>query len=296
MTGTDDKTKTLWDGSHILEAEASVSALGAAVEYNLAARARYFAADPDYTVIETDNCFRITGPRIYRVLLANFPPDAVEAGVQTIISDARRRPRYVTWVVGPLAGATNLVAHLKRQGFMIDMQEPGMGAMLAPMMAAPPPPVAGLRIVRASTSDLNGIDRFNRVAEACFKRPISLGRQIRGLAHTIGADNPHLDHMRFFVGYLDDRPVATASTMIGGGVVGLYTVGVLPAVRSRGIGTQITYHALRDAYDAGLQAAVLHASAQGYGVYARMGFCATGQLTWLSTSWHSLVNGLFGPG
>lgn len=289
---------TLWDGSLILRADAPESVLSAAVEHNIAARSRYFAADPEYTLIENGSCLRVIGPRTYRVLLAHFPPERVETGIQAIIQEARRRPRYVTWVVGPVAGASapDIVACLKQQGFMVDMQEPGMCAVLKDVIAAPPKQVPGLRIERVHAADVEQIDLFNRTAEASFKRPIALGRQVRRLVQAIGPDNPHLNHMQFYLGYLKNQPVASASTMTGGGVTGLYTVGTHPEQRGRGLGTQMTYHALKAAYDAGLRIGVLHASAQGYGIYARMGFRVIGQLTWLSTMWHALINRLFGPG
>jgi GNAT superfamily N-acetyltransferase len=82
-----------------------------------------------------------------------------------------------------------------------------------------------------------------------------------------------------YVGYLGDCPVASAELTVGGGVVGLYGISTLAAYRRRGIGGALTLRPLRDARAAGYRVAVLQASADGVGVYARVGFVPTGRFT-----------------
>src|SRR5262249_51523314 len=80
-----------------------------------------------------------------------------------------------------------------------------------------------------------------------------------------------------YVGYQGDRPVAAAELTVGGGVVGLYGISTLARDRRRGYGSAITLRPLLDARTAGYRAAVLQAAPDVIGVYARLGFVATGR-------------------
>lgn len=68
------------------------------------------------------------------------------------------------------------------------------------------------------------------------------------------------------------------------GVAGIYSMGVAPKVQGRGIGLTLTKAALRAAWDAGCEAAVLNATGDGERLYARAGFRTLG---WGQTWWPS---------
>ena len=74
-------------------------------------------------------------------------------------------------------------------------------------------------------------------------------------------------------------PVASAEVVFGGGVAGLYSVCTLEAYRRRGFGTALTAHALLAARAAGCSHAILQASTEGAGIYARAGFEVFGEIT-----------------
>ena len=82
--------------------------------------------------------------------------------------------------------------------------------------------------------------------------------------------------VRCWIGVLAGRTIGTSVALVAGGVVGVYLVSVLPAMRGRGFGQDLTWHAtLADRAPATLQA-----SAMGLPVYRRMGYgnaleCAT---------------------
>ncbi len=66
------------------------------------------------------------------------------------------------------------------------------------------------------------------------------------------------------------------------GVAGIYSMGVVPKVQGRGIGSTLTSAALRTAWEEGCRAAVLNATAAGEHLYARAGFRSLG---WGQTWW-----------
>jgi GNAT superfamily N-acetyltransferase len=81
----------------------------------------------------------------------------------------------------------------------------------------------------------------------------------------------------FYVGYLDEVPVAGAELTVGGSVVGLYSVCTLESYRHRGFGTALTLQPLLDAWAQGYRTAILQSAADG--LYARLGFEPFGPIT-----------------
>jgi GNAT superfamily N-acetyltransferase len=82
-----------------------------------------------------------------------------------------------------------------------------------------------------------------------------------------------------YVGYMGGEPVAACELTEGGGVAGLYNVCTLEVHRRRGFAGALVLRSLLDARERGYQTAVLQASEGGRGVYARLGFRATGVYT-----------------
>ena len=80
---------------------------------------------------------------------------------------------------------------------------------------------------------------------------------------------PHVWH---FVASLDGEPLGCSVLSLGGGVAGIYDVGVVPKARRQGIGTAITLAPCVFAQELGYQAAVLVPSPEGKLIYDRMGF------------------------
>ena len=78
--------------------------------------------------------------------------------------------------------------------------------------------------------------------------------------------------VRMFTAYLDGRPAGNSVAIRGGKVAGVYGVGVPDELRRNGIGTAVTWAAVRAGSDWGCTFVVLQSSELGFGVYRRMGF------------------------
>jgi ribosomal protein S18 acetylase RimI-like enzyme len=193
-----------------------------------------------------------------------------DAGIDAAVEHFRAVSRPFAWWVGPGALPEDLDARLTARGLKRAEQEAGMAADLSRLPALTLP--AGLVIRRVSTEremadfarilahnwepmDPNVVDFYTRTARAA-----------------LAPDSP----IRCYVGYLDGVPVATSECHLAHGVAGLYSVATLKAARRRGIGGALTLAPLLDAREAGYRTATLQASAEGEGVYARLGFEARG--------------------
>ena len=80
---------------------------------------------------------------------------------------------------------------------------------------------------------------------------------------------------RVFVGYLNDKPVATNLLFNGGGVASVYAIATVPAARGKGIGAAITLQPLLESREQGYKYAVLFSTEMGVPIYKRIGFRMT---------------------
>jgi GNAT superfamily N-acetyltransferase len=201
------------------------------------------------------------------------PPTVAErvAGALAYFHDASRP---FSWWVGPGDLPADLGDALCAAGLEAAESEIGMAADLDALPApAPLPP--GLRIERVRSPEQ--VREYAAINAANWDPPDPHVLRFYEAAAPVllGPDAP----LWLYVGYLGDRPVASAELTVGGGVVGLYGIATRAAYRRRGIGGALTVWPLRDARAAGFRVAVLQASADGVGVYARVGFVPTGPFT-----------------
>jgi ribosomal protein S18 acetylase RimI-like enzyme len=79
--------------------------------------------------------------------------------------------------------------------------------------------------------------------------------------------------LKLFVGYFEGQPVATSALFLDGDAAGVWCVAVVPEFRQRGIGTDMTRHALLQALDNfGYRIGVIAAGELGESVYRKIGF------------------------
>ncbi len=167
------------------------------------------------------------------------------------------------WHVGPSMRPLDLGDRLLAAGFTSGGSEPGMALRLAELRETE---VAGLRVERLT--DIAGLKAWAEVLGQGFGEGVKEARWVASVYRQLGVADP----WRHYLGYLDGKPVATATVFLGAGVAGLYFVMTAPEARRRGIGAAITAAVLREARDSGSQYAVLGSSPAGRSVYARLGF------------------------
>lgn len=87
-----------------------------------------------------------------------------------------------------------------------------------------------------------------------------------------------LEPVRFYLGYWDDKPVATSMGFMHDQIMGVYNITTLEAYRGRGIATAVTKAVLDEGRRCGCRGAILQARPAARGVYSSLGFESVGPL------------------
>ncbi|HVR97346.1 MAG TPA: GNAT family N-acetyltransferase [Thermoanaerobaculia bacterium] len=180
--------------------------------------------------------------------------------------------RSFSWWVGPLDEPADLGAHLTAAGLVAAESEAAMALRIEDL--APRAAPEELRVLRVQTPAQLG--DFARVVAANWDPPDSdVLRFYDGAVSVLDPAAP----IRLYIGYVEDKAVATSELCLGGGVAGLYGVATLREHRRKGYGDALTRAPLLDAQREGCRLAVLQASDDGIKVYRRMGFRVVGSYT-----------------
>lgn len=272
--------------------EADAATLAGTAEQNLFALFRAMARLPGGVCERAQGLSRHLSfpgnPMFKGIWAADLPGDGADAAIDATLDWFRAQGApFLFWWTGPASRPRDLAARLEARGLRSMERQaaefaPGIvtQAAGAPVMvldlagvdfAAPHlhPPGLDIRQVQ----DAAGLADFARVFVATYGVPDWAGQA--WVDATLGFSG-NACPWQVFVGYADDRPVATSIVFAGGGTVSPYGVATLPDCRRRGFGAAITLAPLRAARAVGYRYASLFATEAGRPVYARLGFAETG--------------------
>ena len=139
---------------------------------------------------------------------------------------------------------------------------------------------AGLRI--DPVVDAEALQTWCDVLATAFTMPNFARRAFFNLFSIDGFESR--SPLRHFIGWLDGKPVATATLFLAAGVAGIYNVATVRDARYRGIGAAMTSRALGDARAQRYRVGILQSSVMGAAVYLKLGFreyCKIGLYVWL---------------
>lgn len=258
----------------------SPEALNEANDENLYAYIRAFGRTGHVEFQETDtvmtaaadiNAVSMITNCVYRAKFATDGDSAVDAAIREVLGrfEARRVP--VLWTTGPATYPQDLGARLVQHGMMH---------------------------VDAYTRMAIGLDRLDdglSLPDGLTIRPVSGEETLNPWfhIHVVGFELSDLiekalqTHYRdrfldtgipayHYIGYYKDKPVATASVLLGDKVAGIYNIVTLPEARRRGIAAAMTMQTLLKAKEAGYRVATLQATKLGAPIYRRIGFVEHG--------------------
>jgi GNAT superfamily N-acetyltransferase len=172
----------------------------------------------------------------------------------------------IAWLVSPSTQPASLATCLQQQGWM-RQDAPGMALDLHSLDESLSHP-SQLTITRVSNEEQLSI----------WLRVMTVGSEIPKAGLKLLLDvvakrgMPEDPTIHYYLGMLDDRPVATSLLYLGAGVAGIYNVATLPEVRRQGIGRALTVAPLLYALTLGYRIGVLQASPMGLNLYRRLGF------------------------
>lgn len=139
---------------------------------------------------------------------------------------------------------------------------------------APHPPELTIRRLRPEEADLHA-----HTAAAGFEAPPEV------FVRLMPPEMLRFEGARCYVAEVAGEPVATGygERTLGGGV-GVFNIATIRRFRGRGFGSAVTARVLADAAADGATWAWLQSTADGYGVYERLGFRSTGSWQrWISS-------------
>jgi GNAT superfamily N-acetyltransferase len=207
-------------------------------------------------------------PMFKGVWQTRLSEDEIESEIDDAINwfEGRNAP-YFFWWTDSQTQPPDLVERLLRRGFDGNLE-------------GDPVMTLDLYTMHKETNQLNGFTArqatepktlldWRDVFVAVYEMPVSGGQAWVDATLAAGGENAPWN---IYIGYLDNKPVATSMLFNGAGVAGIYSIGTLPEMRHKGVGTAITRETLWEARRTGHRFAVLFSSRMGYSVYQRLGF------------------------
>jgi hypothetical protein len=172
--------------------------------------------------------------------------------------------RGFTWILRAHADA-DLEEAVVAAGVRLFGDPPGM--VLEQRIADADPP-AGISLRRVATeADVADFAAVNGEAYATYGMPADVAPAVLGHPEVLIAP-----HVRAFVAYAGDSPLAAAMVLLSHGVGGVYWVGTRPIGRGRGLAELCTRAATNAGFDLGARLVTLQASVMGEPIYKRMGY------------------------
>jgi len=198
------------------------------------------------------------------VLAARFSPENMLRRTEEALSFFQERGLPMTFFVGPRCTPAELSSYLESLGLVPGWTRPGLALDLDNVDREPLP--AGLKIRHAEN-----LESLKSCAQI-FSKAFGADKQTTTWMHDLAMYYGISTSRRWYLGLLDEKPVATSLLILHKGVAGIYCVATLEEARGRGIGAALTREPLLVAQGLGYDFVVLQSSKMGLPVYERLGF------------------------
>lgn len=165
----------------------------------------------------------------------------------------------------------NAASFLQQHGYFRRWSSPLM------VLDGPPRPLPrhpGAHVQRASTPQ--HIDDVRRIMAEAFLTENDVNARVARMSHL---DDPFITH---YLVYAQDEPAACATAALHGPIAGIWNVGTRYRFRRQRYATTIMLALLDDLSARGCPASMLMASAEGFPLYAQLGYRQIGQTYYMA--------------
>jgi len=224
-----------------------------------------FGGTPHYEILETQHLTTLACntkiSMFNRVMRTRLSPDNADEKIQETIDYFSSKELPFRWQIDPGDTPSDLPQRLENHSFSLK-GGPGMALVIDELRVPKNPD--GFRFEKVTTQEMN--ETFCRLLPEAYGMPEFARDDMAQMAMSIGIRDDYCNYL----GFLDDKPVATSSVFYSDGVAGIYNVANLP--EGRGIGSIMSAVPLFDARDLGYKVSILHSTTMGYNMYKRLGF------------------------
>lgn len=184
----------------------------------------------------------------------------------SVVSEAQAffARRGVPWLLWVRQGADRHLSDACRRSGANDTGGPVAMVLADIASRSPQPPPAGLTVTIASEPP--DVDAVRPLMTSGFDMPTDVTERV------ITVELFRSPDVCVLIGRVAGVPVSCSMVSVTGDVAGVYNVATPPEFRRRGFGEALSWAALMEGRLRGATAAVLQASPDGQGIYARMGF------------------------
>jgi len=200
-----------------------------------------------------------------RIFMANFNESNASENVKKIVSKIKKMHISVLWYITPMSRPENLQNVLIDHGFKYQSQWRSMAIDLKKVPEKFNIPkgvtikeVLNLDELKIWTDVLVKSFEFPKVAISYKKYFCKLG--------------PKNLNFHYYLGFLDEKPVASAMIFKGEEAAGLFYIGTVHNARRKGIAEALTFYLLNKAKNEGYNITTIQSSEMGYPLYKKIGF------------------------
>lgn len=201
------------------------------------------------------------------IVNARFPEEHLEEILDERLRQLAVKQVPMAWLIGPSTRPTDLGSRLQSHSWVLGDEAPGMAIELQNLdesLSSPP----SLTIHRIH--DAQRLRAWLQVMTVGSDIPEEgLTLLLEHVSRHGFTDDPSI---HFYLGLLENEPVATSLLYLGGGVAGIYNVTTLPEMRRQGIGSALTLAPLLQARTLGYHIGILQSSPMGLHLYQSLGF------------------------
>ncbi len=200
-----------------------------------------------------------------RIFMANFNESNLSANIEQIVSRIKKLNISASWYITPQSHPASLQNILKDYSFTYKENWNAMAVNLENIPESFNFP-EGMEI--KEVLNLDELKTWTDILVKSFEFP-EIIQSYKKYFINAGLESPN---SHYYLGFLNEKPVATGILFDGEGAAGLFYIGTVPKARRKGIAKTMVYYLLNEAKNRGYPISILQASEMGYPVYKKIGF------------------------